>query len=296
MKSFYSIIRYVSNQWSNESIAVGLLVVSGQNIFFDISDRKIQLATKLNPQANNLLKFSVDQLKSFVEGEREKVLLKAQASLELEQPKLNIAFAEKLHQYNSGILQFSVPESINKEFDQEAFLRYFKKIVGGEEQPKVQKLPKRKSEFIRRIELKLYEPLRGKVDVDYPLTKNSLPSLYFDFHLDNIGVNGAIIASSSVDLNHEQRNVLENKLAQYEGVVDRLKKFAIDKGIGSDHNFYLIADPYKGKIVSNMELDGMLQGSVNDKFKRITTAELDMVVKQVEEKGATKFSDILEKV
>ena len=294
MKSFYNIIRYVSNQWSNESIAVGLLVVSGQNVFYQVSDRKIRLANKLNPQGKKLFNFSVEQLNSFVAGEKEKFEMKAQASLGLEQPKLNLAFAEKLHQYNSGILQFSAPELINKEFDQAAFLKYFQKIVDAQEgQPKP---AEPKSEFLYRIESKLYEPLKGKVDVNYELKKQSLPSLYFDYHLDNIGVNGAIIASSSIDLNHERIDALEKKLAEYEGVVDRLKKFATDRGIGSDHSFYLIADPYQGKHASNMELDGMLQGSVNDKFKRITTAELDMVVRQVEEKKATKFSEILDKV
>ena len=291
MKSFYSIIRYVSNQWSNESIAVGLLVVSGKDIFFKISDRKIRLAKNLNPQANKLLKFSLDQLSSFVESEKVRFQEKAQASLPLEQPKLNHSFAEKLHQYNSGVLQFSSPELINKEFNQEAFEKYYNRIVDAQEI-----LPKEgdaKVEFIRRIQLNLYEPLMGKVDVDYELKKQSLPSLYFDYHLDNIGVNGAIIASSSIDLNHERIDVLEKKLAEYEGVVDRLKKFAEAKGIGSDHNFYLIADQYQGKTISNMELDGMLQGNVNDKFKRITTADLDMVVKQVEEKGATKFSEFI---
>lgn len=294
MKSFYSIIRYVSNQWSNESIAVGLLVVYGQSIFFKISDRKLRLASKLNPQANKLLKFSLDQLNKFVEGEREKHQEKVQASLLVEQSKLNLAFAEKLHQYNSGILQFSSPELINKEFDQGAFKKYYSKIVDAHEE--FPKIADPKSEFIRSIQLKLYEPLKDKVDVNYELKKQSLPSLYFDYHLDNIGVNGAIIASSSIDLNNERIDVLEKKLAEYEGVVDRLKKFAIDKGIGADHNFYLIADQYKGKTVSNMELDGMLQGSVNDKFKRITTTDLDMVVKQVVDKGATKFSEIIEKV
>lgn len=35
----------------------------------------------------------------------------------------------------------------------------------------------------------------------------------------------------------------------------------------------------------------MLQGKINDKFKRISTSELDQIVKEVKEKKATKFSE-----
>lgn len=293
MKSFYSIIRYVSNQWSNESIAVGLLVISEKELFFEVSDHKIRLARNLNPKANKLLKFSVNQLSQFVASEKKKFQDNFQTNLPLEKPRLTLSFIKKLHQYNSGVLQFSAPEAINKEFNQEVFERYFNKIVGISEKPLEEK--KVQSEFVRKIEKRLYDPLRDKIDVDYKLKKKSLPSLYFDYHLDNIGVNGAIIASSSIDLNNERIDALQKKLAEYEAVVDRLQKFAETKNIGSDHNFYLIADSYKGQTISNMELDAMLQGKINDKFKRISTSELDKVVKKVKEKKATKFSELIEK-
>ncbi|MGK7389092.1 MAG: hypothetical protein ACNS60_02025 [Candidatus Cyclobacteriaceae bacterium M2_1C_046] len=38
----------------------------------------------------------------------------------------------------------------------------------------------------------------------------------------------------------------------------------------------------------------MLKGTVNDKFERITTAEINRIVKDVTDKNATKFSEIFE--
>jgi len=291
MNSFYSIIRFVSNQWSSENIAVGLLVVSGEKLFFKISDRKLRLAKSLDANAQKLLKFSVSQLQDFVEGEKKIIRESNYTKLPLEKSKLNHAFVERLHRYSKGILQFSSPELINKTFDEASFLKYFGKMVDDSAQ--VANKKEQASRFKKNIERKLYKPLRDKVDVDYSLKKNTLPELYFDYRLENIGVNGAIIASASVDLNHDRIDTLQKQLAEYETVVDRLKLFAQQKGIGSEHNFFLIADPYKGTTISNQELDALLKRGIHNKFQRITTAELDEIVQVVEQKKATKFSDLV---
>ncbi len=289
MNSFYSIIRFVSNQWSSENLAVGLLVVSGNELFFRVSERKLRLASRLDPKAQKLLKFSLNQLKSFVEGEKELIRESNLTILPLEKSKLDYSFVERLHRYSKGILQFSSPEFIGKSFDEVLFNKYFLKMIDG-----VETLEKEEavvSDFFQKIASKLHEPLREKVDVNYSLKKGSLPNLYFDYSLENIGVNGSIIASASIDLNHDRIDTLQKKLAEYETVVDRLKLFADLKSLGTDHTFFLIADRYKGKIVSNMDLDSLIAGGIRDKFKRITTAELSQVVEVVKQKKATKFSE-----
>lgn len=178
MKSFYSIIRYESNQWSNENIAVGLLAVSEKDIFFEASDHKIRLAKNLNPQANKLLEFSIDQFSSFIEIEQRKFQDNFRAdewqpALLLEKPVLIHTLMNKLYRCNSGILQFSALKFINKEFNQEVFKQYFNKIIGvSDSSSEEEKVP---SEFFRSIEKKLHEPLRNKIDVDYQLKKNPSP-------------------------------------------------------------------------------------------------------------------------
>lgn len=70
MSSYYSIIRYVNNQWSNENIAVGLMVLSNHHAFFKVSERKLKFVQKLNPASFKLFDFSINQLKKFVDKER----------------------------------------------------------------------------------------------------------------------------------------------------------------------------------------------------------------------------------
>ncbi|MEK6476033.1 hypothetical protein WJR50_00820 [Catalinimonas sp. 4WD22] len=291
MNSFYSIIRFVSNQWSNENIAVGLLIVSSEKLFFKVSDRKLRLAKSLDSNAQKLFRLSIKQLEDFVEGEKKIIRESNYSVLPLEKSKLNQAFVERLHRYSKGILQFSSPELINKDFDESSFLKYYGKMVDASEIS--HKRERVVTEFHRKIENRLHDPLRERVDVNYSLKKESLPNLYFDYDLENIGVNGAVIASASIDLNHDRIDVLQKKLAEYETVVDRLKLFAKSKDIGGDHSFFLIADNYKGKTPSNMELDSLLKGGISNKFKRFTTSELDKIVKEVKKKKATKFSELV---
>ncbi len=291
MNSFYSIIRFVNNQWSNENIAVGLLAVSSEKIFFKVSDHKINFVKNLNPEPFKLLKFSLDQLKIFNQLEETKLREQHQLLILKENHPINHSFVEQLHHYNSGILQFSSPEKINKIFNHEIFDDYFKKIIDSS--PEKESNKSKASEFQKAIKKNLHKPLKGIVDVDYPLKKKSLPDLYFDYRLENIGVNGSIIASASVDFNQERIDVIEKNLAEFELVVDRLIKFADSKGLGSDHEFYLIADSYNGKQVSNQEIDTMLKGGVEGKFRRISSDELEVVVKQVEKRNSRKFSEFI---
>lgn len=295
MSSFYSVIQFVSNQWYRENITIGLLAVSKGHIFFKIANRKLQLAKSLAPEAQKLLKLSTKQLESFVANEKKTADNGIHTRLPLEKPiLLDEMFVERWHRYSNGVLQISSPEFIQKTFDETSFLEYFYKLVDRPRE-NLQKGKAEASTFSAKIKQGLYDPLRGKVDVDYSLKKGSLPSLYFDFHLENIGVNGVITASASLDLNYNRIDALQKQLAEYETVVDRLELFAKQRSISSDHIFYLIADHYKGSSPSNMELDALLGKGIEGKFERVSTSELSKIVKDVVKSNASKFSALLEK-
>ena len=292
MSSYYSVIQFVSNQWYRENVTIGLLAISGKNIFFRTAAQKIKLAESLNPEAKNILSFSLKQLNQFISSEQELVAGSDERCIEVEQV-LNEAYVERLHRYSNGIVRFSPPEFVGKAFDCNSFATYFQNIVGANKGAPSKSRRKSASSFFSEIEQRLHKPLENKVDVSFTLKKRSLPSLYFDFELENIGVNGSIIASASIDINKERIDVLHKKLTEYETVIDRLRSFAKSEGIGSDHTFYLIANSYDGETLSNQELDSFLQNGIKGKFERISTSQLDEIVKKVNNSGATKFSTVL---
>ena len=59
MENYISILRFVNNPLSDESIALGLIVVSENDVFFKMSAKKINFAKKLNPVSGKLLDFSL---------------------------------------------------------------------------------------------------------------------------------------------------------------------------------------------------------------------------------------------
>ena len=71
MKSFYSIIRFVNNPLSKENLAIGLIMISNDKIFYKFSNEKIQLVNKINPLNFKLLEYTIDKVTNFIKSELE---------------------------------------------------------------------------------------------------------------------------------------------------------------------------------------------------------------------------------
>lgn len=288
MSSYYSILKFVNNSLSGEYMAIGLIAISGNDVFFRTSNQKLSIANKLNPNAKNLLKFSVTKINDFINYD-----IKDQSSnLVKFEKKLNIELLNRLSIYNNGIIQFSKPSMINIKLDQSTFDKFFTEII--DENDIVRKKENKVSEFKSKISTDLYIPLKEKIDVDYKLKTKALPSLYFDFHFDSIGYNGALYASKAIDFNNQQVSSIRHELSNYESIIERLKPFAALKGINGNHKFFVIADPYKGEIASYMDIYNMLEDKENmPYFELISSNNINKIVDIINKTRASKFSDLL---
>ena len=288
MESYYSILKYVNNPLSNEAIALGLLAVSNGEVYFQLSDQKLELAKKLNNKNYKLLDFSLKQFQEFLEADSQDESHFLIAS----KKQINKGFINKLSNYNNGILQFSKPEAINSEISTSVFINYFNRFIG--EEP-AQEIVLPKSRFKNTIEKKLYEPLKNKIDVAFILKKKQLDTLFFDFHFDGIGVNGKIYAAKAIDFNsNRQLGQIRNDISDFESVIERLNRFADVKGLSSDHKYSLIVDPYLGYSVSYNDLYSLLKKNTMPFFEIISTKETQKFVDQVIKNKAHKFSEQLE--
>ena len=289
MSSYYSILKFVNNSLTDEFITIGLFMANDDNLYFDTSSAKIEFAKKLNPGSSKLLDFGIKQIKNFVNNEKEKLNLNL---LIKEEIKIDRVLLNRLSNYNNGILQFSKALTIQGDLSQQVFDMYYENFVGKEILT-----PQRKvvSEFKENIISRLYEPLRDKIDVNFTLKKEKLKTLFFDFHFDSLGINGAMYASKSIDLNVEKpiANV-RAEISEYESIIERLNIFAENKGLKNEHNYYLIVDPYKGHAVSYNDLYSVLSQNVMPHFRIISSNEIKVVVNQVIENKARKFSEELE--
>lgn len=287
MKSFYSILKYVNNPLSNEIIALGLVVIADEQVYFHLSHQKLELARKLNPKNYKLLEFSLNQFKSFVKKET----VDESVFLFKSEKHLNKQFLHRLYDYNNGILQFSKPEVINSMISYNTFHDYFRKFIGEElifeEKESI-------SQFKKVIEKKLYTPLKNIIDIDYTLKKKQIETLFFDFHFDGLGVNGSLYAAKAIDFNsNRQLGQIRNDISDFESVIERLKILAVSKGLSSDHKFCLIVDPYKGNKVSYNDLYNILKKDNMPLFDIMSSKEMDKFVNIVIDKKARKFSEEL---
>jgi hypothetical protein len=287
MKSFYSILKYVNNPLSNEIIALGLVVIADEQVYFHISHQKLELAKKLNSKNYKLLEFSLNQFKNFVKKET----VDESVYLFKSEKQLNKQFLNRLYDYNNGILQFSKPEVINTVTSYNVFQDYFRKFIGeelvSEEKEKI-------SEFKKIIQKKLYAPLKDIIDIDYTLKKKQIETLFFDFHFDGLGVNGSLYAAKAIDFNsNRQLGQIRNDISDFESVIERLKRLASEKGLSNNHKFCLIVDPYQGNAPSYNDLYSILKKDNMPLFDILSSKEVDKFINVVLNRNARKFSEDL---
>jgi len=289
MGGYYSILKFVNNSLSGENISIGLIVVSGDNVFFRSSKSKISIAQKLNPNSKKLLDFSLDKIENFIFND-----LKDQDDKLVQFDRsLNVELLNRLSIYNNGVIQFSKPSFINLKFEQNTFNKFFVDFIDGFDINKEKK--EKLSVFKEKLTKDLYNPLKEKIDVDYKLKKESLPTLFFDFHFDSIGVNGAIYASKGIDFNKQQLSDIRTELAEYESLIPRLKDFATSKGISGAHKYYIISDPYNGKSPSLLDIYTLLENKrLMSYFELIDSNHVNEIVQIVNDNNASRFSELLE--
>ncbi|WP_373521106.1 hypothetical protein, partial [Aquiflexum sp.] len=190
----------------------------------------------------------------------------------------------------NGILQISKPAYIKKDFDESSFKLYFDKLIGKDkEELKMVNVP---SLFQIEIEQKLHKPLKEQIDVNYTLKQSSLPSLFFDYHFDGLGYNGAMYGIKSIDLNASKPIAnIQSEIAEFESVIDRLNKFAKNRNINGDSQYFLIMDAYMGKNLAYNDLYSILKDIPS--FKLVSSEDIPPIVKDIKKNKAKKLSDLL---
>ena len=287
MKSFYSIVRFYSNSLSKENIAIGLIMISGGRLFFKFSDDKIEFVSKLNPSISKLLNFSLSQIKnSLIEPtlNYKKIIV--------DDELFNLSYLERLSNYNNGLIQFDKPILINQVYDELKFNSFFEKYISIKNEKIV--LPKEaNSVFHNRIKTSLYEPLKDTIDVDKTIKKREIPSLYFNYHLDGLGVNGAIYTIKAIDLNsNKQLNQIQKVIAEFESFNMHIDKFGRSKDINERSRHYLVMDEYTGQKTSYLDLYTILTDKANVEFYELVNSKnIGKIVNEVRKKKAKKFSE-----
>ncbi len=290
MKNHFSILKVCDSSISGEFISVGLIYVWNNISQIKLSDHKLNIAKKLYPQNAKLIDFTIDKIKFYFSNPNAN-----QSNIFSNNREDYLNIFNRLSNYNNGVVQFTIPQIIPEDSKLSNFNLLFEKII-GKESNKVKRIT---SDFNGLVKSSFTNPLKDYIDIDFKINQKTLPSLYFNFCLDGIGVNGALYTAKSIDLNLSDTdshiNDIKTKVTEYEVVISRLKDFAKQKNINGDHKFYLLADEYKGRKKSYLDLFTLFKGGNNSaNIKLITPNEFNAVTQLIIKNNASKFSHWVE--
>lgn len=262
-------------------------MISEGKLFFKFSDDKIEFVSKLNPSSYKLFNFSLSQIKnSLIEPtlNYKKIIV--------DDELFNLAYLERLSNYNNGIVQFDKPVSINQVYDEDKFNSFFEKFISIKNE-KIVQTKTVDSSFNNRIKSFLYDPLKDTIDVDKTIKKREIPSLYFNYHLDGLGVNGAIYTIKAIDLNsHKPLNQIQKVIAEFESFNMHIDMFGRSKNITESSHHYLVMDEYKGQKISYLDLYTILTDKANAEFYNLVSSkDISKIVDEIRNRKAKKFSE-----
>ncbi|NNF35646.1 MAG: hypothetical protein HKN68_16180 [Saprospiraceae bacterium] len=194
MSYHYSILKISINQDLEDTISIGLLLLSKDRYWFKYSQDRLKY---LKPflgvhhaaivKVLNIISRKINSIEGF--------------QLDLYSPiddYFNEEFLQHLSKQHIGMVRFSNPEPIVlTSVNQEVFDGVYKSLIGEEEKRKI----RRKNPEKKIIERKLIKPLVGKVHTHIKLDGSSIPELYFRYDLEACGRNDHIFLVKYLDFN-----------------------------------------------------------------------------------------------
>lgn len=281
MKSFYSILKLSPNIATEDSIAIGLLLFDGENFRTYISSGKKRLANKLLDDKNLSLNYIINQIiEKCDELNNDKKDLQFFYKSER---FVDISYFEYLSNYSNGIIQFSKPNVLYNKVDESEFKKLIELLFN---EPVCVQLEDAgfNDRSLEIIEKKLIDKVQNKVHTNYRFTPESFPSIYFNYEMDCIGLNGSLVGAKSLSFERSPQ-FLDRNISHYFTLISSLtSKF--NKSL-QDNNFYLISE--EPKDIGSKEHRFWESVRLNRIIKVIEPEESDQVVEVILEKNAAKF-------
>lgn len=286
MESYYTIIKIAPNALADDTLSIGLLLHDGKQFWIQFSEEKKAIAKKLlgsNPDAIDYISRQITD--KVVDINRE--VSSNQPSFFSLNSFINSDYFNYLSNYSNGLLRFSNSIFLNDSIDKNKFQNLFKLLVDKNFSEDIQVSDDSDIVFKSRIENRLIKKVVGKVHTNLTLKMNQFNGLYFNFNIDCIGRNGALVAAKSVSF-HKKSETIDKELGHYSTVISLLSyNFPAKEGI---NRFFIIGD--EPSPLSSKEHAIWEQLHKNPTVSLINSEESDIVAAVIEEKKATAFLEV----
>lgn len=253
----------------------------GNRYWLEISEHKKNIAKKLFGEKERSVDFVLKQLASYVKQVAQRSENQGLFALE---SFITAEYVDYLNVYANGLLQFSKTSVIDDDFNDEKFFRLYSLLIeknaGYIMQPSV--LVKA-NDMALKVRKELLNRVEAKIHTEVTLNDAVLKSLYFNFNMDCIGLNGSFVGVKSMSL-HYSVPTLEKNVSHYVTLIALLSQ-QYNKDLNKN-NFFLIADEPSQQTAEHKFWQEMKEVTA---FTMIPSDEVEVVAETVERMGAAKF-------
>lgn len=283
MQTFYTIIKIAPNTMTDDTLSIGLLVCDSQKYWLQFSEERKSAAKRIMDENSEAVDFVVKQISLYIQ-KLNKEIAKSNNELFPLSNLLQSEYFNYLNNYSNGLLRFSKPSLLDDTVTEEKFLKLFALLIDKN----IEREPKTKDifneVFYTTINKKLIKRVEKKIHTKININPSVLPSMYFQYEMDCIGLNGAFVGAKSIPFN-KSLPTLDKDISHYIALISLLST-KYNKNI-KKNNFFLIAD--EPNIINSPEHTTWENIIQNPLFKVINSEQADTVADKVEETNATTF-------
>lgn len=268
---------------TDDCLSVGLLVCDGSKYWLRFSEARKSTLKHLMDENADVVDFIIKQITLHVQSLSNKIN-KSDNNLFPLNSLLNSEFFNYLNKYSNGLLRFSKPSFLNDVISKEKFLKLFSLLIDKniEREPKLKSTLNEK--FYATINKNLIEKVERKIHTKVKINSSILPSMYFQFEMDCIGLNGAFVGAKAIPFNKSIPS-LDKEISHYIALISLLST-NYNKDV-KNNNFFLIADePSEIRSPEHNTWENIIK---NPLFKVVNSDQVNTIAEKVDSTNAKTF-------
>jgi hypothetical protein len=201
---------------------------------------------------------------------------------------LSSSYFSYLNKYSNNTIQYTEPKYIKDSCEEKTFNEIFKLFIDkGFDESKVEIVDKKWQRAQTNIEGKLIKRVKERVHTDIKISNSQLPNLYFNYHMDCIGLNGSFTGAKLVNFALSETTIRKD-VDRYFAFMDILSRQY--KKQNADNTFFLIAD--EPSVIKSKEHELWEKVKSLQAFKTIHSEEADIVANLIEKNQSKMFLDV----
>jgi len=240
MNTFYSVIFASVNSIISERLAIGLVMVDNNGVWFRYSTKKLSLMKHFfSEEAFLLLKTSLKNIGSTVSSvnvDQTTVVTELFTFTSKNQYAFSVGYLKYLSRYSNSTLTFNEPVKIDVEASDELFSYLYNEFIFVEIEEAV------KVTTVETVKAQLYPSIKKHVNLDRRIETGTIPGLIIPVELDFIGKNQRPVVGKVTNFD-TSNSYLDGTLAKFILLVNTL-----EANNQSGCNFIIADEPDKMNI------------------------------------------------